>query len=70
MRTHLMMMSHDAWCYFSAVLSCIFAFCHGVQVQNAGQLDLAFHGTILVEIVVDGVFVVCDSANSEERKQR
>lgn len=63
---YLVVMGHDAWRNFRTVLASILAFCHGVQIQDTGELDFAFHRAVLVEIIVDGILIVCYGADSEE----
>jgi hypothetical protein len=46
----------------------VFAWIHGIGVQNAGKLDLKLDSAILVEDPIDAVLVVCggkDVANDE-----
>lgn len=60
---YLMMMGHDSRSDFCSVLASIFTFCHSVEVQYSSELDGTIHVSILVEVVVDGIFVIGDRAD-------
>lgn len=60
-----MMMGHNSRSDFCSVLASIFTFCHSVEVQYASELNGTIHVSILVEIVVNGIFVIGDRADPE-----
>lgn len=57
----LVIVSIDAWIDLRAPAVSIFSWVHGVGVQDARELDLELHGSVLVENPVNAVFVVCCS---------
>jgi hypothetical protein len=64
----LMVVGHDARCNLSAKARDVLALLHRVKVQDAGQLDLAFEGAVLLEGVLRDVLVVGDGRSELEDK--